>query len=66
MPGKEIGQHFFVRMSQVGRAVHVINRRGEKIGSGHDVTLLIDAFLANSLMRRTADNENALAAGVAG
>jgi hypothetical protein len=36
---EEIGQHFFIGMTQVRRAVDVVNRGGEKIGTGHPVTL---------------------------
>jgi len=46
VPRKEIRQHLFVRMPQMRRAVHVINRCGEKIRTCHAPTLPTPAFLA--------------------
>jgi len=48
--GKEIGQHLFVGMTQVGRAVDVIDRGGEKIRTGHALSLLAAAFLASGML----------------
>jgi hypothetical protein len=39
MPRKEIRQHLFVRMAEMRRAVHVVDRRGKEIGTGHDASL---------------------------
>ena len=50
MPRKKIGQHFFVRMTQMRRTVDVIDRGGEKIGTSHAATLLIGAFLARGML----------------
>jgi hypothetical protein len=47
MARKEIREDFLVRMPEVGRAVDVINRRGEEIRTGHDGTLAMESLLAN-------------------
>jgi hypothetical protein len=52
VPRKEISEDFFISMPEVGRAIDVINRRSEKIRTGHGGTLLITATLARGILYR--------------
>ena len=48
---EKIGQHLLIGMAEMGRAVDVIDRGREKIGTGHDATLRGPPAKASALRR---------------
>ena len=52
VPREEVGQHLFVGVAQVRRAVHIVDRRREKIRTGHAKRLRRAPRKASRLFRR--------------